>query len=776
MRVPWSWLKEWVPELPEPWSLEELLAKLGVETGSIERLAAPPSGVVFARVQQVREIPGTSLKVALLEAHDEVQVVSGAPNLRTGIGVALALPGTELNDQTMSVRTIQGVRSYGMALSPRELAVGDYGGGLLEFPPEALSPGTPLAEVWPEEIVLDLEITPNRGDLLSILGLARELAAVGLAVRFPKPAPQRTSIPLRFRAAIEDPGCSRLSLFYAEGWQPGPSPLIPQRRLMAAGMRAISLVVDATNYTMLEWGNPLHAYDAAQVGGGLVARSARPGERLVTLDGVERQLDPEDLVIAQPEGLPLGLAGVMGGGTSEVNASTQALVLEVASFDPVRIRRTAKRHNLKTEASYRFERGVDLEATLEAGWRCLELIQRWGGGVVAEAVADQGGPPPRKVLSFNPERSRKLIGLEISDDEQLRALEGLGFKLHEGGELRVEVPSYRHDILLEEDLIEEVARLVGYDRIPLRLSSFFPAPDNLGVEAAYLHEEELKQVVSSLGFQEVINYAWTSLESLRLLKAPEPPFALRNPLAQGAGHLRTALYPGLLANLRYNLDQAEPGPFLLFELGSVFLPEGERRHLALLLAGAWVEGRWQPGISGGFYALKGLLEATAERLGASLKVEVGAVPALHPGVSGRLIWEGEPVGFLGQLHPELMEALELPPVYLAELSLPLAKPARPFQDLPKFPPVLRDLAIVLPEEVPYGELEALLKQEAGPYLESLELFDLYRGAPLPPGQKSLAFHLRFRHPERTLRDEEVEAVFTHLEECLAARGYSLRKA
>ncbi|MCL6527097.1 MAG: phenylalanine--tRNA ligase subunit beta [Thermaceae bacterium] len=780
MRIVYSWLQEFLPDAPGPERLEELLAGLGHETETIEHLPAPDPKIVFARVLSVQEIPGLEVRRLLLDAGREVQVISGAPNARSGIGVALALPGAVLpSGQELSVRKIQGLESYGMALSPRELAVGEYAGGLLEFPEAALPPGTPLAEAWPEESVIEIEITPNRPDVLSVYGLARDLAALGLSLVHPEPRPKTTALALPFQVWIEDPkGCDRFTLSYARNLRNGPSPLHAQRRLYAAGMRPISAVVDATNYTMLELGNPLHAYDARFLGQGIVVRRARPEERLVTLDGVERSLDPRDLLITLKQGdqtLPEGIAGVMGGQHSEVRPDTTEVALEVAHFDPVSIRGTAKRQGLKTEASYRFERGVDPNGQVRAALRFLELVQQWTGAEVGEARIDLDHTQSPQPIAFWPSHTNRLIGAEFPADQQLGVLRRLGFEVvGQEPPYSVRPPSYRMDMGLEEDLIEEVARVLGYDQIPVTLPSFFPAPDNLGVDQPYQAKERLKAVLAGIGFQEVVNYSWSSPETLAKYRAPAPTVAFANPQASDRTHLRTALYPGLLQTLEFNLSQGEGGPFLLFELGNVFQRE-ETTHLALLLCGESVPGRWQPGLGGGFYALKGLLENTAAHLGASLKVQKEPFAHLHPGISGAVYWNGHRVGSIGQLHPGIAAQVELPPTYLAELELPLPTLKSRFKDVAKFPAALRDLAVVVPEAVPYVELEALIRGSAGEALEGLEPFDVYRGAPLHPGEKSLAFHLSFRDPARTLTDTEVEGFMARVIQALEAAGYAIRK-
>ncbi len=798
MKIVYSWLKEFLPDVPSSERLEELLAGLGIETESIQSLAIPHSKIVFARVLHVENLEGREVRKLVVDIGQEVQIVSGAPNARAGMGVVLALPGTVLPDGTeLGLRKIAGVESYGMALSPKELAVGEYAGGLIEFAPDALPPGTPLAEAWGPDEVIEIEITPNRPDWLSVYGVARDLAALGMTLIHPDPKPKTTPIALPFQVWLEDTqGCDRFTLSYARGIRVGPSPVSVQRRLYAAGMRPISNVVDATNYTMLELGNPMHAYDARYIREGLVVRRARAGEKVVTLDGQERTVDERDLLITVKDGdltRPAGLAGVMGGADDEIQDSTTQVALEVAHFDPVMVRRTAKRQGLKTEASYRFERGVDPDGQIRAADRCLDLLQAWSGsGVeVSHTRIDHNHTQPAKPIVFRPEYTSRLVGMPYDETEQLEVLRRLGCTVQptfQEGAFEVTPPSHRVDLTLEEDLVEEVARIVGYDQIPITLPSFFPHPDNLGVDEPYEALERLKQVMAGLGFQEVLNYSWSSPEECALMHAPAPTVFMQNPQTADRTALRTALYPSLLKNLQTAFAQGENGPFLLFEIGNVF-NQTETTHLSALICGDPVPGLWQKGLGEGFFALKGLLEAAAQNLGSRVRVERELQPYLHPGISGAVYWNDQKAGHIGALHPAIAAALELPggiqvstrpegdrpQVFLFELALPLSKGPILFSDIAKYPASMRDLAVVVPESTSYVEVERLIRAHAGERLVGLEIFDVYRGKPLLEGEKSMAFHLTFRHPERTLTDLETDGFMQSIIAALEHTGYTIRK-
>ncbi|MGQ9692398.1 MAG: phenylalanine--tRNA ligase subunit beta [Thermaceae bacterium] len=778
MRVPLSWLKAYLPEVPPSERLEELLAQLGFEVEAIEEKPAPPKGVVFARVMEASPIPGTGLHRLVLDIGRAVEVVSGAPNAKEGIGVALALPGTELFGIRVEEKRIRGVVSHGMALSPKELGVGEYAAGLLEFPPEALPPGTPLAEAWPEEEVLVVEVTPNRPDALGIFGLARDLSALGMDLAFPEAEVQGADLPLPFRAEVEDErDAPHFTLSYAR-LKVGPSPLRLQRWLFSAGMRPINNVVDITNFVMLELSQPMHAFDRRWVGEGLRVRRARKGETLLTLDGVERKLSEEDLLITAihgKESLPIGLAGIMGGRESEVKEDTEEIALEVACFNPVRIRKTSRRLGLRTEASHRFERGVDPLGQPFAQRRAQHLLEKLAHAQVARRILDLGNPKEPDPIPFRPGYANRLLGTDYPEEVQLSILKRLFCKVEgSGSPYQVIPPSFRVDLKLEEDLVEEVARIQGYETIPTTLPAFFPAPDNRNAEEAYRKKQALKTLLSGLGFQEAMPYPFTSEEEARFFGVPLPTLRILNPQAPERSAMRTLLFPGLVKLVETILKNQEADRVLLFEVGQVF--QGvEKTHVAGLLLGQALGGGWSKEGMGGFYALKGLLEAAMDRLGLRVSVIPKGFPWLHPGVSGEVWVSGDgPVGFIGQVHPKTTQALGLPPLYVFELLWPFPEEGRPFRDPPRFPRASRDLAVVVPEEVSYAEVEGVLEASAGDLLEELEPFDVYQGPPLKEGEKSMAFHLHFRHPEKTLTDEEVGEIIGKMLDFIQKKGWRLR--
>lgn len=776
MKLTHSWLAEFLPELPSHNQLLPHFDRLGLPLETSSVFASAPAGVVFAPVLAVRPLPGSALKVLDLELGDrQTQVVSAAPNAQSGVAVALALPGSELAGGPVANRSFAGQISEGMALSPAELGIGEYAGGLWLLPYDALAPGTPLAEAWQPDFVYDLEITPNRGDALSVLGVARDLAAgLGISLKSIDPAITFSLGGSAPPVSVLTEGCDHYLLYRATGDFGQPSPIKAQLRLFAAGMRPIRAGVDATNYTMLELGNPLHAFSAGLLGQGVVVREAQDGEIIKTLDGLERNLQPGDLLItarADDHTLPVALAGIMGAEISELSSNDQELVLESAHFLPAPIQRTAHRLGIKSEASYRYQRGVDPLLPPRAAQRALELLQSWCGAQVSPGFSQHQdvAPPPR--ISYSPAQANQLLGLSIAPEQQAQILSTLGCRLEAGSEpWLVQPPTYRSDLNLPEDLAEEVLRIYGYDQLPETPLQMAPRPDLRAAEADYRDQEQLRRLLSGLGFQEVINYPWINSEVLASYRAPEPKRFLVNPMAQGESSLRSALFPGIMQNLRAN--SGEPFP-LLFELGSVFTPT-EETHLALVTPQQIAGGGWDNQNLSGFFAFKGILEVLAARIGGRLELKPAAFAPLHPGMSAAVYWQGQQVGIAGELHPEIASSLELAQVLVCELRLPLTQEPLSFKEPSRFPPLRRDLAVVIGPEITYAQVESLIWQAGGPYLSDLELFDRYQGPPLATGQSNLAFHLVFRSSSGTLTDREISPYIESMVSLLAAHGITLR--
>ncbi len=795
MNVPLSWLEKFLPELPGRLdqvgtggsrleTLVDLLNGIGLAVERVFERPAPPEGVVVARTESVSKIENSDhlLHAEVNDGTKRYSVVTGAPNTAVGLLTALAKPGAALPGAgfTVSVREMAGVQSEGVLCSPRELGLYDYGGGLIVFGEDA-PVGTELADLWAAETVLELELTPNRADAFSILGVARDLAAkLGLELKNPAEGlePGDPSTDDGLTVSVEDEeGCPRFTLRRIDNLTVAPSPVWLQRRLASLGLRPRNNVVDVTNYVTFELGHPSHAYDLdALEGGAIVVRRARAKESLTTLNEETVALDPQDLVITTPvkeeiaggNTKPIGLAGVIGGLHDSVTKGTTSVALELAHWDPVTIRKTAKRHGLSTDAHYRFERGVDPNLPPSASARAAHLIAELGGGTLHPGLTDVGSDVPSKEVAFRPSRVAFLMALDIPLEEQQTYLERLGCEVEvlSEDEWRVTIPSWRFDLGIEEDLTEEVSRLYGYEHVPETIPAmpFVPEPrDDI--------QRNLRSLLVGLGLQETITYIFSSDAELARAGAPDAQVRLLNPQGTERSVLRTALYPGLLAAARTNRAAER---LALFEVGRVFGAE-ERERLAILVRGPWISGSWLQGQETDFFTFKGILEKLAGLMGAEVRLEPEHHSALHPGVSAAVYWNARKVGVAGRVHPEVAAHFELPETYVAELDLPLTASPITFRDPPRQPFAERDLAIVAPQEVTYQHLAELASKAGGEKLQTLTPFDVYEGEPVPEGSRSVALRLRFRHPERALEGEEVDGYMANIISAFARARYTIRE-
>lgn len=802
MKVPYSWLREFLDPLPPVDELAELCDGLGLATEQVYRYPGAAPGTVAVRIETLEPVSGSDhlLTAQVFDGSKRHQVVTGAPNARVGLITAFAAPGVELaalaavegrtadnrtadnrtadsrtaDNRTVESRPVAGVDSNGVLLSPRELGVFDHAGGLIELP-EEVQPGSDLAELWPGDDILELELTPNRADAFSILGVARDVAAK-LAVPYRHPAADSAGGDAEVDDGLsvqiaDSEGCTAITLRRIDSVKVRPSPVWLQRRLASVGLRPRNNIVDVTNFVTFELGQPSHAYDLAALQGGVVqVRRAREGERLTALTGDELELGRTDLVIATPDGAgskAIGLAGVVGGSDDSVESGTESVALETAHFDRVSIRRTARRHGLSTDAHYRFERGVDPLLPPLASARAADLIARLSGGRVhpGVSVADRTEPP--LPVAFRPSRVEFLMDFEVALADQRRYLEALGCRVEakEQDHWSVTPPSWRFDLAIEEDLVEEVARLHGYEHVgeTVPVMHFVPPPSDPTHRA-------LRQEIAGLGFREAIGYVFTSPGELERAAAPEPVVRLSEPQGVERSVLRTALYPGLLAAAQ--LNRATPS-LALFEVGRVFLEE-ELERVALLASGPWIEPGWQGGRELDFFQFKGLLELLAGLRNAKLETRPVQLPHLHPGISAEVSWNGRSLGSCGRLHPEVAARYELGDVYIAELDLPLAaRPVR-FTALSRQPHAERDVSVVAPKDVSYREIRELVDGAGGALLETVEPFDVYEGAPIAEGERSLALRLRFRHDERALEGDEVDGYMENVIRSLRERGYDIR--
>jgi phenylalanyl-tRNA synthetase beta chain len=805
MRVSVSWLREYVDVPADAEQVDAALVRMGLEVEEIVDLAATVTGpLVVGRVSKIAELTGFKKPVrhCLVDVgNPEPQsIVCGATNFAAGDLVVVALPGAVLpGGFEIGARKTYGHLSAGMICSGRELGISDDHSGII-----VLGEGhgaRPGADARPavglDDVVVEVNITPDRGYCMSVRGIARELShALRTPLRDPAlqvdaaPATSRPAYPVR----VADPaGCDRFYGRLVRGTDPqAPSPEWMRRRLRQAGIRSISLAVDITNYVMLELGQPMHAWDAGALRGDLVVRRARPGERLTTLDGVDRGLDPEDLVIADDRG-PVSLAAVMGGATTEVSSSTVDVLFEAAHWDPVTVARTARRHKLPSEASKRFERGVDPRVPPAATARAVQLLVEYGGGTVDDAVLDVDTVAPPRPVAFPLDLPGRVAGVEYDPADVVRSLEEIGCAWDQrGGE--VTPPSWRPDLTEPADLVEEVVRLSGYDNVP---SALPPAPAGNGLTPAQRRRRTVARALAESGYVETLTYPFVAESTLDALGlAAEDPrrrsVRLANPLSEEEPAMRTTLLPPLLGALRRNIGRGQRD-LALYEIGLVFHPRkgagGPPRmpvahrpsdeelaaaetfvpeqpwHVAVVLSGD-VEpaGWWGPGRPAGW---ADAVEAARVALvaagiaGDRVSVRAGTLAPWHPGRCAEVLVDGAVVGHAGELHPQVCAALELPrrtcamELDLDAVPLPGIVPAPRFST---FPPALIDVALVVEDAVPAAEVQQALVGGAGELLESVRLFDVYTSAEqLGSGRKSLAYKLTFRAPDRTLTVEEAVA-------------------
>lgn len=800
MRVPLSWLKEFVTLDCDLDTLVERLTLAGLEVAKIDRIgeAWDRDKITVGLVQQVRQHPNADrLVLVTIEygAAEALEVVTGASNLRIGDqgqkvvfareGASLIDPyASELRYTTLKRTKIRGVSSSGMVCSEKELGISDEHSGILILPADA-PVGMPFADYW-GDIILDLDLTPNLARCFSIVGVARDTAALTGGVFHPAaPTVLAQGAPIAGQVEIEilDPDlCPRYSAALIRDVQIAPSPLWMQRRLLLAGQRPINNIVDITNYVMLELGQPLHAFDydllRPQREGGppaIIVRRAHPGETMATLDGQQRALDPDMLLITDGGG-PVAVAGVMGGLGSEVTSNTRHILLESANFDAISVRRTSAALKLSSEAAQRFGRGVNREGTVQALERAAELMRELAGGTVAQGLADAyPRPAVVQVLDLTPEAVRRALGITITASELANMLTSLGFGCQVQGDaeslVRVTVPGFRTDVAIVADLIEEVARVYGYDRLPTTLIREEMPSQRRDLDLAL--EERVRDVLAGCGLSEIITYSMTNLESVAALTPararPDEASYLRiaNPLTREREFLRQTLMNTSLETVAANLRFVDR--VALFEIAHVYLPRpgqalpDEPRRLSIALAGQRAPGSWLDTATAdvGFYELKGVVETLVARLdirGAAY------APVEHPtfqqGRAAALLLGEEEVGVLGEVHPVVRAHMDLPerPVCLAELDLErllqAAGAARRFTPISRMPALRLDLAIVVDQETPSDALAEAIWRAGGSWLVDLELFDVYRGAQVGAGKKSLAYRLTFQALDRTLTSEQ----------------------
>lgn len=779
MKFSEHWLRTWVDPKLSTEQLTDLLTMSGLEVDSIEPVAGHFSGVVVGEVTHTEPHPNAD-KLTLCQVFDgqeHFQIVCGAPNVRAGIKVPFAKIGAMLGeDFTIKKAKLRQVESFGMLCSEKELGISDSDEGLMELP-RTLEAGHDLRHILQlDDVCIEVDLTPNRADCISVMGIARDLGGLS---QTPLTPIEIKSIPTSHSESVsidveDKQSCPRFLGRILTGINLNkPTPTWMSERLRRSGLRAINPAVDVTNYVMLEMGQPMHAYDLQQIQGGIVVRKANEGETLTLLDGSDLDLDTDSLLIADHE-KALGLAGIMGGLHSGVSDETRDLYLEVAFFQPTAITGKARHYGLHTDASYRFERGVDFNRQKQAMERATELLLAICGGQagpINEALSESH-LPKRHQIKLRHDRLEKLLGLTIDDQKVTDILTRLEFQpIKTADGWLCQAPSFRYDIALEVDLIEEIARVNGYDQLPARTG--------LGQAHLKRHQEStldlstLKHQLVAEGFQEAITYSFVDPNIQTLLNPNNEPIPLLNPISSEMSVMRTNLWPGLLQALSHNLNRQQTR-VALFETGLRFeiatgkeaLPK-QTPVLSGAITGDHLPKTWaNPHKAVDFFDLKGVIERLMD-LGLSnqtlVAFEPSNHPALHPGQAANIRVGGETVGVIGGIHPRVQKKLGLKqPVYVFEIEQEhlLLRKVSEFKALSKFPEVQRDLAFTVPIKQKAADLEELIRANAGDYLLNVRLFDLYQGEGIDPQRKSIALGLTWQHPSRTLNDEEINSWMT----------------
>jgi phenylalanyl-tRNA synthetase beta chain len=792
MKFSEQWLRGWVsPQV----SRDELVARLsmaGLEVDSVTPTAGVFSGVVVGEVLSTEQHPDADkLRVCQVSDGSETfQVVCGAPNVRPGLKIPFAKLGAELpGDFKIKKAKLRGVESNGMLCSQDELQVGEGNDGLMELPADAPVGEDLRVYLQLDDASIEVDLTPNRGDCLSLAGLARE---VGALYNVPVNRPTVDSVApasdeVRSIEVLVPAACPRfLGRVIRNVDLARPTPLWMVERLRRSDIRSIDAAVDITNYVMLELGQPMHAYDLAEINGGIRVRMAEEGEKITLLDGQEVALRADTLVIAD-HSRALGIAGVMGGEASGTSDKTRDLFLECAFFEPISVAGKARSYGLHTDASHRFERGVDSQLAREAMERATGLLLDITGGEpgpVVEVSSEAHLPKIEPVL-LRSERVSQMLGMTFEPGQIETLLTGLGLSLTAEGEGQwlVSVPSHRFDISLEVDLIEELARLYGYNHLPVRYPQARLAPQAKAEAAGDL--PLLRRLLVARGYQEAITYSFIDPKLFELFSPGVEPLLLANPISADMAAMRASLWPGLVKALQHNLNRQQDR-VRLFESGLRFVGQLEGLKQEPMLAGVVCGSRlpegWAQGRDGvDFFDVKADVEAVLGFAGAldQFTFTPGQHPALHPGQTARIERNGKEVGYLGALHPELVKSLSLDrPVFVFELVLAEVAEGRlpKFSELSRFPEVRRDLALVADRDVPASAVLDVIREKAGEWLTDLRLFDVYQGKGIDPHRKSLAVGLTWQHPSRTLNDDEVNSttqdILTSLEQRLNA---TLRK-
>ena len=793
MLVSYKWLKELVDVDVTTAELSEKMSTTGIEVEGVASPAQGLSNLVVGHILSCEDVPDTHLHLCQVDTGDEVprQIVCGAPNVKAGIKVIVALPGARIADNyKIKKGKIRGMESLGMICSLQELGLPDsivpkeFADGIQILPENAV-PGESIFPVLDlDDEIIELSITPNRADALSMRGVAHEVAAIyGKEVHFPvktlAEADKAASDVLQ--VAIESDKVLTYKARVVENVTVQPSPQWLQNRLMNAGIRPINNIVDITNFVLLLFGQPMHAFDLDKFEGQkIVARQARTGEKLVTLDAVERDLTPEDIVITVAD-KPVALGGVMGGQATEIDSSSKNVVLEAAVFDGKSIRKTSSRLNLRSESSARFEKGINYDTVSEALDFAASMLQELGKGTVLAGQVSAGELPTEPVqVTTTLDYVNVRLGTELTFSDIEEVFAKLGFGLEGTAEtFSVSVPRRRWDIHIQADLVEEIARIYGYDQLPTTLPEAGATAGELTSSQAL--RRKVRTLAEGSGLSEIISYALTTPEkALEFTMEPTKLTELMWPMTVERSALRQNILSGMLDTVAYNVNRKNSN-LAIYEIGKIFHQTGdvqtdlpqEVETFSFALTGLVAEKDFQTkAVPVDFFYAKGIVEALADKLNLSFDfVAEKNLDSMHPGRTAAILLDGQVIGFVGQVHPQTAKDYGIPETYVAELNLTAVeaglKPSPSFQEITRFPAVSRDMALLLPAETSHKEVVAAIESAGVKRLTSIKLFDVYAGANIEAGKKSMAYSLTFQNPEASLTDEEVAKFMEKISKALA---------
>ena len=781
-----QWIREWVDFDLEPEVLISQLTMAGLEVDAHGPVAAQFAGVIVAEVLNVVQHPDADkLRVCeVFDGEEVLQVVCGAANVRRGLKVPYARIGAQLpvfspepgvsSSFTIKKAKLRGVESFGMLCSAQELGLAEKSDGLFELPADAPVGKSVREFLQLDDVFYEMDLTPNRGDCLSIRGLAREIAALN-NLDFCEPVIEAVQPTIDDVFAVQLTAAEQCPRYLGRVIKDIDinieTPLWMQEKLRRCGLRSIDPVVDVTNYILLELGQPMHAFDLSQLNGGINVRMAEAGEKIVLLDGKQIEVQPDTLLITDKQG-PLALAGIMGGQHSGVNSNTKHIFLECAWFDPLAIAGRARRYGLHTDSSHRYERGVDSELQLQAIERATQLLLQIVGGDAGPVIVCEHTVPAKKIVKLEIDNVNRLLGMTMSKSDIINILNRLGLILQSSTDTYFQfvIPSHRFDISIEADLIEELARVYGYDQLPVTKPSvrmnLSPNPEGS------VSPERLRERLVTLGYQQVITYSFVEPSLMTMLRPDLQPVPLQNPISAEMAVMRTSLWAGLIQTLRYNVNRQQ-ARVRLFETGQIFLPSGDLINqpdmLGGLIYGSRLPADWSQGRdSADFYDAKGDVETILSLSGEHDKFtfEAQKHPALHDGQCARILKLGLPVGWIGALSPALQRALDLNDrTFLFEIELAAVLSARKpaFKALSRFPEVTRDLAVLIDRHIPAQAIRGELQALAGEHLTSLRIFDVYQGDAIGSEKKSMALGLTWQHPSRTLGEDDINSI---IERCV----------